>query len=220
MIIRIILAVGNPSFQDGIRRVLSARSDLRILAEPTGTEATLSAIELHAPDIVLLDIDGAGSSGWAVLQELRAREEPRVILLTSSENRAVYVQALRLGAAGIVHKRTAADLLVKSIRKVHAGEAWLDGATLAEVMREFASRPQSKEGAEARDIQSSPLSERERQIVGWVAQGMKNRDIAARMSICDQTVKNHLHNVFKKLGVSDRLELTLYAIHKNLATER
>jgi DNA-binding NarL/FixJ family response regulator len=114
-------------------------------------------------------------------------------------------------------------LIVKSIRKVHAGEIWLDSHTTAAVMRQFATpgdmspAPQGGKGRER-----SPLSQREREIVTLVAQGYKNKEMAEKMFISEQTVKNHLHNIFDKLGVSDRLELALYAIHKglHLAPER
>jgi DNA-binding NarL/FixJ family response regulator len=128
---------------------------------------------------------------------------------------------MKLGCSGIVLKQTAADLIIKSIRRVHAGEIWLDSNTTAAVMRQFSSpldggsTPQP--GVRTRD--RSPLSNREREIVALVAQGYKNKEMAEKMFISEQTVKNHLHNIFDKLGVSDRLELALYAIHKGLHSE-
>jgi DNA-binding NarL/FixJ family response regulator len=123
---------------------------------------------------------------------------------------------MKMGCSVIVVKQTQPDLIVKSIRKVNAGEIWLDSRTTAAVMRQFASPqeggPTNGKGARER----SPLSAREREIVGLVAQGYKNKEMAEKMFISEQTVKNHLHNIFDKLGVSDRLELALYAIHKGL----
>jgi DNA-binding NarL/FixJ family response regulator len=117
--------------------------------------------------------------------------------------------------------------LIKSIRKVHAGEIWLDSNTTAAVMRQFASPeeppiapPSLAPPPPSRDRDRSPLSQREREIVSLVAQGFKNKEMAEKMFISEQTVKNHLHNIFDKLGVSDRLELALYAIHNNLHTGR
>jgi len=110
-------------------------------------------------------------------------------------------------------------LLVKSIRKVHAGEFWLDRITTAEVIRRLAKKGAGSTSTGARlglREQGGALSAREREIVVLVAQGFKNREMAERMFISEQTVKNHLHNIFDKLGVSDRLELALYAIHHNL----
>jgi len=103
---------------------------------------------------------------------------------------------------------------------VHAGEIWLDSDTTTAVMQQFATggdeRPLPAATMNGRARERSPLSQREREIVGLVAQGFKNKEMAEKMFISEQTVKNHLHNIFDKLGVSDRLELALYAIHKKL----
>src|SRR4029077_7617501 len=123
---------------------------------------------------------------------------------------------MKLGCSGIVLKQTSADLIVKSIRKVNSGEIWLDSHTTAAVMRQFAAPGEVTQMASSKVRERSPLSAREREIVALVAQGYKNKEMAEKMFISEQTVKNHLHNIFDKLGVSDRLELALYAIHKGL----
>jgi DNA-binding NarL/FixJ family response regulator len=132
---------------------------------------------------------------------------------------------MKLGTSGIVLKQTATELLIKSIRKVHAGEIWLDSHTTAAVIRQFVANDEAPaqpmpSTAPTRERERSPLSQREREIVALVAQGFKNKEMAEKMFISEQTVKNHLHNIFDKLGVSDRLELALYAIHNNLHTGR
>ena len=133
---------------------------------------------------------------------------------------------MKLGTSGIVLKQTATELLIKSIRKVHAGEIWLDSHTTAAVIRQFVANDELQQPSiqsmpaapPQRERERSPLSQREREIVALVAQGFKNKEMAEKMFISEQTVKNHLHNIFDKLGVSDRLELALYAIHKNIHT--
>jgi two-component system nitrate/nitrite response regulator NarL len=111
-------------------------------------------------------------------------------------------------------------LLLKSIRKVQAGELWLDRKTTADVIRRLSKKGPAPAAAGGARLgireQGAALSTREREIVVLVAQGFKNKEMAERMFISEQTVKNHLHNIFDKLGVSDRLELALYAIHHNL----
>jgi DNA-binding NarL/FixJ family response regulator len=172
------------------------------------------------PDILLLDLRMPGIDGLSALQRLqRVNKRTRVIVLTASEDKNEFVQAMKLGCSGIVLKQTAAELIVKSIRKVHAGEIWLDSHTTAAVMRQFASPSDLVPQGSARPRDRSPLSQREREIVALVAQGYKNKEMAEKMFISEQTVKNHLHNIFDKLGVSDRLELALYAIHKGLHVE-
>ena len=159
-----------------------------------------------------------GLDGLMALQKLQnSQNKTKVIVLTASEDKNQFVQAMKFGTCGIVLKQTATDLLIKSIRKVHAGEIWLDSHTTAAVMRQFSS-PMDGPPLGNRDRDRSPLSQREREIVVLVAQGFKNKEMAEKMFISEQTVKNHLHNIFDKLGVSDRLELALYAIHKNIHT--
>jgi DNA-binding NarL/FixJ family response regulator len=161
------------------------------------------------------------------LQRLQvSKGKTRLIVLTASDDKNEFVQAMKLGTSGIVLKQTATDQLIKSIRKVHAGEIWLDSHTTAAVIRQFvanedaAPMPPPQISGPPRERERSPLSQREREIVALVAQGFKNKEMAEKMFISEQTVKNHLHNIFDKLGVSDRLELALYAIHNNLHNGR
>ena len=218
--IRILISDDHPIVRDGLRKLLSLEEDLEVVGEAGDGEATVLLVEKLDPDVLLLDIRMPGVDGFGALQRLqKLNRRTRVIILTASEDKNEFVQAMKMGCSGIVLKQTAADLIIKSIRRVHAGEIWLDSNTTAAVMRQFASpldgTPQA--GMRARD--RSPLSNREREIVALVAQGYKNKEMAEKMFISEQTVKNHLHNIFDKLGVSDRLELALYAIHKGLHSE-
>jgi DNA-binding NarL/FixJ family response regulator len=148
-----------------------------------------------------------------------------VILFASAENKDEFVEAMKLGCSGILLKETSTALIEKSIHRVHAGEIWLDSTTTAAVIRHFASpkdfpaahAPSAHSGGNGKTPRErAQLSQREREIIVLIAQGYKNKEIAEKMFITEQTVKNHLHNVFDKLGVSDRLELALYAIHNSL----
>ena len=226
--IRIVVADDHPIFRDGLCRLLALEEDFVIVAQAHDGREVLQVLQEHEPDILLLDLKMPNLDGLGTLQRLQAaRNRTKVIVLTASEDKSEFVQAVKFGTSGIVLKQTATELLIKSIRKVHAGEIWLDSNTTAAVMRQFAS-PEEPPIAPAslapppqsRDRDRSPLSQREREIVSLVAQGFKNKEMAEKMFISEQTVKNHLHNIFDKLGVSDRLELALYAIHNNLHTGR
>jgi DNA-binding NarL/FixJ family response regulator len=218
--ITVLIADDHPIVREGIRRLLSLEEDVAVVGETGDGEATVEAVEKLDPDIVLLDLRMPGMDGFGALQKLqRTGKRTRVIVLTASEDKNEFLQAMKLGCSGIVLKQTASDLIVKSIRKVHSGEIWLDSNTTAAVMRQFASPSESAPQGSLRARDRSPLSNREREIVALVAQGYKNKEMAEKMFISEQTVKNHLHNIFDKLGVSDRLELALYAIHKGLHTE-
>jgi DNA-binding NarL/FixJ family response regulator len=232
--IRIVLADDHPIVRDGLKKMLSLESDLEVVGEANDGREALEQVQMHEPDILLLDLRMPNLDGLNALQTLQhINRKTRVIILTASEDKNEFVQAMKLGCSGIVLKQTAPELIVKSIRKVNDGEIWLDSHTTAAVMRQFAivggdsgvaatSRStattfsQAGSSGQSKVRERSPLSAREREIVGLVAQGYKNKEMAEKMFISEQTVKNHLHNIFDKLGVSDRLELALYAIHKGL----
>ncbi len=223
--IRIVVADDHPIFRDGLCRLLALEEDFVIVAQAHDGKEVLQVLQEHEPDILLLDLKMPNLDGLGTLQRLQANRNPtKVIVLTASEDKSEFVQAVKFGTSGIVLKQTATELLIKSIRKVHAGEIWLDSNTTAAVMRQFATPEEAPPAPAAplppppRDRDRSPLSQREREIVSLVAQGFKNKEMAEKMFISEQTVKNHLHNIFDKLGVSDRLELALYAIHNNLHT--
>lgn len=215
--IRIVIADDHAIFRDGLRRLLSLQPDFEVVGEAQDGDQVLRVVDESAPDILLLDLRMPGMNGMAVLERLRfAPRKPKIIVLTASDDKAEFVEAMKLGCSGIVLKHTPTELLYKSIRKVHAGEIWLDSKTTAAVMREFAGSADGAEQAPGKRRSPGPLSQRERQIVTLVTRGYKNKEIAEKLFISEQTVKNHLHNIFDKLGVSDRLELALYAIHHGL----
>lgn len=222
--IRIVVADDHPIFRDGLCKLLALEEDFEVVGQAQDGQEVLDVLQQYEPDILLLDLKMPGLDGLGTLQRLQAaRIRTRVIVLTASDDKNEFVQAMKLGTSGIVLKQTATDLLIKSIRKVHAGEIWLDSHTTAAVIRQFVSAeevPPPSQTAAPRERERSPLSQREREIVALVAQGFKNKEMAEKMFISEQTVKNHLHNIFDKLGVSDRLELALYAIHNNLHTGR
>ena len=219
--IRIVVADDHPIFRDGLCKLLALEEDFEVVGQAEDGRQVLDVLQQFEPDILLLDLKMPNLDGLSTLQRLQAaRNRTKVIVLTASEDKNEFVQAMKLGTAGIVLKQTATELLIKSIRKVHAGEIWLDSHTTAAVIRQLTSTEESPpvQQAPARDRERSPLSQREREIVALVAQGFKNKEMAEKMFISEQTVKNHLHNIFDKLGVSDRLELALYAIHHGLHT--
>ncbi len=226
--IRIVVADDHPIFRDGLCRLLALEEDFEVVAQAQDGRQVLDVLQQHEPDILLLDLKMPGLDGLATLQRLQiAKNKTRVIVLTASDDKNEFVQAMKLGTSGIVLKQTATELLIKSIRKVHAGEIWLDSHTTAAVIRQFVANDEAPVAVQSlppapptRERERSPLSQREREIVALVAQGFKNKEMAEKMFISEQTVKNHLHNIFDKLGVSDRLELALYAIHNNLHTGR
>jgi DNA-binding NarL/FixJ family response regulator len=210
-VIRVLMADDHVIFRQGVRKLLEDEDDISIVGEAANGNECVLMMSKVKPDILLLDLNMPDKDGLTVLQELNFDSLPtQVIVLTATEDNREAVRAMRLGARGIVLKRSAGDLLVKSIRQVNGGEIWLDNRITADVIKAFAK---SSEGGAKRD---KLLSDRESQIMRLVAQGQRNKEIGQNLFISEQTVKNHVHNIFDKLGVSDRLELALYAIHHHL----
>jgi two-component system nitrate/nitrite response regulator NarL len=219
--IRILIADSQPVVIEGLRGILGAQPFIQIVGEATdGMEAIDKTVHLD-PDIVLMDLKLPRVDGLTVIRSIHTRApRSKILLFSSSDNKEEFVEAMKLGCAGVLLKEGPIHLIEKSLAKVQAGEIWLDSTTTAAVIRQFAS-PISLEG-HVNALNGKPnrermqLSQREREIIVLIAQGYKNKEIAEKMFITEQTVKNHLHNVFDKLGVSDRLELALYAIHNSL----
>ena len=206
--IKILIADDHVIFRDGLRKLLDSDDELTVVGEAASGAECVKMLGNLKPDILLLDLRMPDKSGLAVLEEVDFDTVPtRVIVLTAAEDNREVIRAMRLGARGVVLKQSATEVLLKSIHRVHAGEIWLDNRMTAEVLNAF-----SVAGAAPRS-EKPLLSDREKEIVHLVVQGFRNKEIGVKLFIGEQTVKNHLHNIFDKLGVSDRLELALYAIH-------
>src|SRR5437879_3688573 len=201
--IRVLMADDHVIFRTGLRKLLATEDDIKIVGEASNGGDCIKMLAKLKPDILLLDLRMPDKDGLAVLEEVNFDQLPtQVVVLTAAEDDRDVVRAMRLGARAVVLKQSATELLVKSIRKVQGGEIWLDNRMTAEVMKAFSK---SSDGGPRRE--KPLLSDREKEIVQLVAQGYRNKEIGERLFISEQTVKNHLHNIFDKLGVSDRLEL-------------
>src|SRR6201991_3583845 len=169
--VRIVIADDHPIVRDGLKKLLLLEDDFEIVGEPGDGREVLERVQELDPDVLLLDLRMPNLDGLAALQALQqSNRRTRVIVLTASEDKNEFVQAMKLGCSGIVLKQTAPDLIVKSIRKVHSGEIWLDSHTTAAVMRQFAAPGEiSSGGGTGKARERSPLSQREREIVQLVA---------------------------------------------------
>jgi len=215
--IRIVVADDHPIFREGLIKLLETKPDLRVVGAANDGDEALKLVEELEPDLLLLDLAMPRMTGLTALRELRDRSlSARTILLTASVAKAEIVAALQLGARGVVLKESASDLLFRSIRVVMDGQYWVGRdrvADLVTTLRELsiATPPPSPN--------NFGLTPRELEVVAVIAGGYSNSDIAVKLSISEKTVKHHLTNIFEKLGVSNRLELALFALHHNLVAE-
>lgn len=212
--IKVAVADDFPVYRLGLRCLLEPEEDLVIVGEADNGMETILLLEKLQPDVLLLDLKMPVMDGLDVLNEISKRKlRTRAILMMTNTDREKAVRAVRLGARGIVFKDADAGLLVKSIRKVHQGEVWIDNPILSQALETLVSKPALPPLPGER---RNRLSSREMEVVCCVATGMRNKEVANKLGVSEATVKNHLTSVYAKLGVSDRLELILYAIHHGL----
>ena len=198
----------------GLRMLIDQDPGMKVTGVAGNRDEALEAAASTQPDVIILDIVLGDEDGLSFLPELRqVARNARVLVLTGLRSSESQRQAMRAGAMGVVLKDHAAEVLIKAIEKVHSGEVWLDRLTMGRVLQEISEEKQSDPDREKIDT----LTERERQVVGLVGEGLKNKQIAARLFISETTVTHHLSSVFSKLEVSDRLELVVYAFRHGLA---
>jgi two-component system nitrate/nitrite response regulator NarL len=212
---RVLFADDHPLFREALRHLLESDPDVRVVGEAgDGREAIRMVTDLR-PDILLLDLVMPVKGGIETLRDLQQISVPtRALLLAAEVGDSDIVEALQLGARGIVMKQTASELVFKSIRAVMAGQYWVGRECVGELidrMRERHTAPP----VEPRRA-TFGLTARELEIVSTVVGGYANGEIAEKYSISVKTVKHHLTNIFDKLGVANRLELALFAVHHRL----
>jgi DNA-binding NarL/FixJ family response regulator len=211
MSIRIVLADDHPPILQGLTLLLHQEPDLEVLAGCRDSEETLQAIRQFQPDILILDILMPGKDGLAVLRELRQLEiSTRVILLTAAIDEDNLLEAMRLGVGGVVLKEMAVPLLIQCVRKVYAGDQWLERHSIGRAMEKMLRRE-----AGTREV-AKLLTPRELEIVRLAASGLRNKEIAGKLAISEGTVKIHLHRSYEKLHVDSRIALLRYAQTKGL----
>jgi DNA-binding NarL/FixJ family response regulator len=210
-VIRVCLADDQALIRSGIRALLGLFEGIEVVAEAEDGEATIAAVLADPPDILLLDVRMPRMSGVEVVQALAARGAlPPTLLLTTFEDDAALVAGVRAGARGFLLKGVTAETLVEAIRTVAAGQLWLY-APLAQ------ARPPT-ESAWRDDAFEAPdaLTPREREVLKLMTSGISNREIAMALRLGEGTVRNHVSNIFSKLGVTDRTRAVLHAIEKQL----
>jgi len=216
--IRVLIIDDHAVIRAALRMFLDNQPGVTVVGEGSGPEDAIAMAILEHPDIILLDLDLGESNGLDLLPQLHiASPKAHVIVLTGVRDTDMHRRAIRLGAMGLVRKERAAEVLLKAIAKVHAGEVWADGLLLASVLTEM-TRPWSHHPPNPEEIKIRALTPRERELIGMIGQGLKNQTIADRLCISEATVRHHLTSIYAKLNVGDRLELAIYAYRHGLAS--
>ena len=211
MSIRLVLADDHPPILEGLALLLRQEPDIEVQACCRNGEETLQAVRQLQPDILILDILMPGKDGLAVLRELRQVEMPtRVILLTAAIDENNLLEAMRLGVGGVVLKEMAVPLLIRCVRTVYAGEQWLERRSIGHALEKMLRRE-----AGTREV-AKILTPREVEVVRLAAGGLRNKEIADKLTISEGTVKIHLHRSSEKLHVDSRMALLRYAQAKGL----
>ncbi len=212
--IHILLIDDHAIVRQGLQMFIDGEPGLTVIGMAGDRVTALETAAREQPDVIVLDLDLGRESGLDLLPDLlAAAPQARVILLTGTRDPEQHFQAVQRGAMGVVLKDQATESLTAAIRSVHAGGAWLDPTlTLRLISRQ--NRPQPPRDPEADKI--ATLTEREREIVALICEGLQNNDISTRLHISGTTVRNHLSAIFSKLGVTGRLELAIYAFQHGL----
>ena len=211
MTIRLVLADDHPLVLQALDLLFRSEKGFEVVAACQSGSEALQAVREHRPDVVLLDLQMPGRSGLDVLREITAEHLPtRTVLLTAVIEDAEMLEALRLGVGGVVLKDMPPSSLVQCVKKVHSGESWLETRSASRVIEKL-----MRSESNSREV-AALLTLREVEIVRMLAKGLRNKEIASRLSISSNTVKVHLSRIYAKLELEGRVALMHYAEDKGL----
>ena len=212
--IRLLLIDDHEVVRTGLRMLLESWNRLEVVAEANDPNEALATAASLKPDIVLADLDrGLRNNILDQIPDLISISGGRVILLTAVSDSSMHSRAMTLGAAGIVMKSRAADELLRAIEKVHEGELWLSRKLTAGLVAEL-SRSNALKNADPEVAMLDSLTAREREVAALVCEGLKNKEIGARLFISETTVRHHMSSIFDKLKVAARFELLVF-LHRH-----
>lgn len=207
--IKIVIADDHVMVREGIKQLLELDGDIKVIAEADDGLQAIKLIEEKNPDVTLLDINMPNMNGLQVLEKLRKTSNQHKILILTIHNEVEYlVRAIEIGVNGYVLKDSESAILKKAIEAVYEGETYIE-PTLSLQLKEKLS--QSRLGSSS----EKQLTKRELEVLKLLAEGLFNKEIAYKLSISEKTVKNHVSNIFKKIGVFDRTQAAVYAIKNN-----
>jgi len=215
--VRVLIVDDHGIMRAGLRMLLESHPGFLVVGEASTCADALALATETQPDVIVLDLDLGGENAVESIPTLlRTAPDTRILVLTGVRDPEVHRQAIRQGALGLVFKEKAVETLLQAITKVRAGEVWLEPTMIARVLGDL-TRPQPSPQASPEAAKIARLTEREREVITLVGEGLRNKHIAERLYISEATVRHHLTGIFAKLDVSDRFELAIYAYQHDLA---
>lgn len=210
--IRVVLADSQSIYRVGMRKVFALEDDIRVVAQAENLTNLYAALQRYPTDVVVLEGQLITGTTDAIPELVRRAPDAKIIVQVTESDENNTVELYRRGVRGVVPRSISPDLLVKCVRKIAAGETWIDNQSISWVIEAY--RAQATNLTSPRT--QPRLSPKELAIIGCITRGMRNKEIAYQIGTTEQVVKNYLRKVYDKLGVSDRLELALYCMHHQL----
>ena len=208
--VKILIVDDHSMIREGLKQLLELDGDIQVIGEAGNGEECLNLLDTLHPDVVLLDINMPVMNGLKMLEVLRNSEkkEQKILILTIHNEVEYLMRAVEIGVEGYVLKDAESSVLKKAIMTIASGDEYID-ASMIPVMKEKLLQTKEKSEEEV-------LTRREIEVLKLVAEGLFNKEIAFKLSISEKTVKNHVSNIFKKIGVFDRTQAAVYAIKNNI----
>jgi DNA-binding NarL/FixJ family response regulator len=210
--IRIILADSQAIYRVGIRKIFALEDDIRVVAQADTYENLKAATERFPTDVVLVEGALLGGIPNAIAELVKIAPELKLIVQASSSDENFTVELYRRGVRGIITRSISPDLLVRCVRRIAAGETWIDNQSVNWVIEAYRAQAASLVNPKTQPR----LSPKEMAIITCITQGKRNKEIAYQLGTTEQVIKNYLRKIYDKLGVSDRLELALYCLHNKI----
>jgi two-component system, NarL family, nitrate/nitrite response regulator NarL len=210
--IRVILADSQAIYRVGMRKIFAVEDDIRVVAQADSFENLCAAIQRYPTDILLLESNLLNGANGAIPEIFRMAPDIKIIVQTALAEESHTVELYRRGVRGIIPRSISPDLLIKCVRKIAAGETWIDNQSVNWVIEAYRAQAEALTNPRTQP----KLSQKELAIIACITQGKRNKEIAYQLGTTEQVIKNYLRKVYDKLGVSDRLELALYCLHNRL----